>query len=129
MAVTDALSTANRRPIHCQPTPYPANRRPILPTAALSCQPTPYPANCRHITSRPLIPLPGFSSASAHPAQPRDAKRTPHTPPDQALTSGYCVELHTHPRNARNATPNATPTIDTTHPKTHPHPHPTPPKA
>jgi len=27
---TDALSTANRRPIHCEPTPYP-------------CQPTPYP--------------------------------------------------------------------------------------
>jgi DNA-binding Xre family transcriptional regulator len=50
-------------PIHCQPTPYPANcrpilptaalstpnRSPILPTAALSCQPTPYPANRRPI--------------------------------------------------------------------------------
>ena len=31
--MTDALS--------CQPTPYPGNRRPILPTAALSWQPTP----------------------------------------------------------------------------------------
>jgi len=29
----------------CQPPPYPTNRRPILPTDALSCQPPPYPAN------------------------------------------------------------------------------------
>ena len=42
--LTSSLSTANRHPIHCQPTPYPlstdalstANRRPI------HCQPTPY---------------------------------------------------------------------------------------
>ena len=37
--------------LSCQPTPYPANRHPILPTDALSCQPTPYPAN-RH----PILP-------------------------------------------------------------------------
>ena len=34
-----ALSTTNRRFIHCQPTPDP------LPTYALSCQPKSYPAN------------------------------------------------------------------------------------
>ncbi|KAJ1466269.1 hypothetical protein T484DRAFT_1561806, partial [Baffinella frigidus] len=48
---TDALSTSNRRPIHCQPTPYPANCCPI------HCQPTPYPANCR-----PIQPTAALSS-------------------------------------------------------------------
>ena len=37
-APTDALSCPNRRLILPQSTPYPANRRPILPTATLSCQ-------------------------------------------------------------------------------------------
>ena len=32
-----------------QPTPYLANRRPILPTDVLSCQLPPYPANRRPI--------------------------------------------------------------------------------
>ncbi|KAJ1467739.1 hypothetical protein T484DRAFT_1985760 [Baffinella frigidus] len=33
----------------CQLPPYPATRRPILPTAALSSQLPPYPANRRPI--------------------------------------------------------------------------------
>jgi hypothetical protein len=53
---------ANRRPIlptaalSSQPPPYPANRRPILPTTALSCQPPPYPAN-----RRPILPTAALS--------------------------------------------------------------------
>ena len=51
LAVLRPPYPANRRPIlptaalSCQPPPYPSNRRLILPTAALSCQPPHYPAN------------------------------------------------------------------------------------
>ncbi|KAJ1468356.1 hypothetical protein T484DRAFT_1755216 [Baffinella frigidus] len=79
---TAALSCANCRPILCQPPPYPvptvalscstapiscANRRPILPTAALSCQPPPYPVNRRPILATAALSwqLPGCGPLSS----------------------------------------------------------------
>ena len=63
---TAALPTAARscqlQPylVNCRsilpPPPYPANRRPVLPTVALSCQLTPFPVN-RH----PFLPTAALS--------------------------------------------------------------------
>ncbi|KAJ1480623.1 hypothetical protein T484DRAFT_1956136 [Baffinella frigidus] len=59
----------------CQPTLYPPNCRPILPTTALSCQPTPYSlptdalstANCRPIHCQPMpCPLPTDAVSTAN---------------------------------------------------------------
>ena len=64
---TDILSTANRHPIHCQPTPYPVNRRPIHP------QPTSYPLPT-DILSKPQAPSP-------KPQTPNPKPHTPHPKP------------------------------------------------
>ena len=72
----------NYRPIVCQPPPYPTNRRPILPTAALSCQPPPYPAN-----HRPILPTAVLFCQISEPYSANRRHILPTKLPTAALSS------------------------------------------
>ena len=104
-------TTGNRRPIHCQPTPYPANRHPIHPTDTLSTQAgTPRRARSRLppretdsscCAPRPytLHPTPYTLHPTPYTLQPAPNTYTPHPTPYTLPPTPYTrLTPYTHVR-------------------------------